>query len=223
MTKGILYYTDNILKKEIFDECIKYIKESNLPITSVSLKPIDLGNNIVLPLERGKLTMHKQILAGLESMTEDVIFFCEHDVLYHKSHFDFIPLKKDVFYYNQNNWRIRKDGLAVYFEHDSLSQMCAYRELLIPEYTERVKRIESQGYSGGYEPGTRSIKKGGFSDSKSTRWMSEFPNLDIRHDTNLTPSRWSTDLFRDKSTCANWTEDRVENIKGWNFNKNIWI
>jgi hypothetical protein len=223
MTKGILYYTDNLLKKEIADECCKYIEQSGLPITSVSLKPIDFGRNIVLPLERSKLTMFKQMLVGLESMTEDIIFFCEHDVLYHKSHFDFIPEKKDVYYYNQNNWRIRGDGLAVYFEHDSASQLCAYRELLIPEYRERVRRIELNGYSGGYEPGTRSIKRGGFSDNKSERWVSEYPNLDIRHNTNLTESRWSTDKFRDKRTCANWTESIIDKIPGWeNFNKHIW-
>jgi len=214
--KGILFYTDNMLKDSIAQECRKYISASGLPITSVSLKPMDFGKNICLPLERGKLTMFKQILAGLESMTEDIIFFCEHDVLYHKSHFDFTPERDDTFYYNENNWRIRKDGLAVFFSHDSTSQLCAYRKLLVEEYRERVRRVEAEGFNhSGYEPGTRSLARGGFSDSKSARFFSEYPNLDIRHDSNLTPSRWSTKLFRDKSTCANWKESTINQIHGW--------
>jgi len=209
LTKGVLYYTDNQLTLKIVRPVRESIKKSGLPITSVSLKPMNyFGKNIVVKGERSKLTMHKQILAGLKATTEDIVFFCEHDVLYHPSHFEFTPEKKDVFYYNENNWRVcLKDGWAVYFEHDALSQMCCYRELAIKEYEERVRRIEAEGFkSGGYEPGTRSIKKGGFSDSISERWRSKEPNIDIRHSNNLTPTRRSVDEFRDKNTCRNWTE-----------------
>jgi hypothetical protein len=203
-TKGILYYTDNALNIKLAKKCRKYITASGLPITSVSLKPLDFGNNIHLSLKRGKLTMFKQILAGLESMTEDIVFFCEHDVLYHKSHFDFTPPEKDVFYYNENNWRVRiSDGHAAYFDHDSQSQLCAYRNTLLKEYRRIVDLGEA--YKGGYEPGTR--------EKLSKRWRSEQPNVDIRHDNNLTPSRWSTEEFRDKSTCTNWQE--AEEVPGW--------
>ena len=51
--------------------------------------------------------MFKQILAGLEALDTDIVFFCEHDVLYYPSHFDFRPLKKDVIYYNTNVWKVR--------------------------------------------------------------------------------------------------------------------
>ena len=146
--------------------------------------------------------MFKQILAVLEAMTEDIIFFCEHDVIYHKSHFDFYPPSKDKFYYNGNNWRVRYDGFAVKFDHDSTSQMCAYRELLIEEY----RKIVAQGkdYKGSYEPGTR--------DKRSARWESAEPNIDIRHTNNLTENRWSTDKFRNKATCANWTEGNIKDL-----------
>lgn len=211
--KAILYYTDNMLNIKLAKKVRKYISASGLPITSVSLKKMDFGKNIHLHLKRGVLTMFKQILAGLEAMTEDIIFFCEHDVIYHKSHFDFVPEKKDVFYYNENNWRVREDGFAVYFDHDSTSQLCAYRELLIKEYRERVRRIELEGWHhNGYEPGTRPISRGGFSDNKSERWRSKEPNIDIRHDNNFTENRWSQDKFRDKSTCQNWQESNINNL-----------
>ena len=213
-TKGVLYYTDNQLNMKIAKLCRIYIKESGLPITSVSLKKMDFGRNIHLHLKRGKLTMFKQILAGLEAMTEDIVFFCEHDVIYHKSHFDFIPPSKDIFYYNGNNWRVRDDGFAVKFDHDSTSQMCAYGELLIQEYRKIVKEMEAGTYKGGYEPGTR--------DGRSDRWNSAEPNIDIRHTNNLTENRWSTDKFRNKATCANWTESTIDKVTNINLEGVIW-
>ncbi len=216
MTKGILYYSDNCIRIRLAKMCRKQIASIGLPITSVTLKPIEFGNNICLNLERGRLTMFKQILTGLEAMKEDIVFHCEHDVLYHPSHFEFTPERDDVFYYNENNWRIREDGFAVYFDHDSTSQLCAYRELLIEEYSERVRKIEEEGWhNNGYEPGTRSIARGGFSDRSAARWRSAYPNLDIRHDNNLTANRWSVDKFRDKSTCQNWQESTVDKLPGW--------
>jgi hypothetical protein len=205
-TVGILYYTDNCLPIRLAKRCRTSLSVG-LPITSVSLKPMYFGKNIHFNGVRGKATMYKQILAGLEAMTEDVVFFCEHDVIYHPSHFEFIPEKKDVFYYNKNSWRVRDDGFAVYYDHKSTSQLCAYRELLIKEYRERVRR-EGQGY----EPGTRSIRRGGYSDNGSEYFSSKEPNIDIRHGVNLTASRWSQDRFRDKSTCQNWKESTVDKL-----------
>jgi len=205
-TRGILYYTDNQLNMKMARTCRKQLEQTGLPITSVSLKPMNFGKNIYLPLQRSRETMFKQILAGLEAMTEDVVYLCEHDVIYHPSHFDFIPPKKDIFYYNINNWRVREDGFAVYFDHKSTSQVCAYRELLIEEYKKRVSKPYS---GGGYEPGTRSIRRGGYSDNRSEYFKSNEPNIDIRHSNNLTENRWSPDKFRDKTTCQNWKESDI--------------
>ena len=201
-SKGILYYTDNQLNIKLAKKCRKSMMVG-LPITSVSLKPIDFGKNIHFKGERGKLTMFKQMLAGLEAMTEEIVFFCEHDVIYHPSHFDFTP--KDKFYYNENNWRVRlEDGHAVYFDHDSLSQMCCKRELALKEIREMIKRYEAKPFAGGFEPGTK--------DGRSERWRSSEPNIDIRHSNNFTPSRWSPDKFRDKTTCTNWKEGNIKDL-----------
>ena len=221
-TKSILYYTDCQLNIKLAKKCREYVKASGLPITSVSLKPMPwFGNNIYFEGERGVLTMFRQILAGLEAMKEDVVFFAEADCLYPKEHFDFIPTKEDVFYYNSNVWRTRlNDDFSVYFDHQSVSGLCAYRELLIKEYKERVHRVELEGFRhNGYEPGTRSIRRGGFSDYKYERWQSKIPYVDIRHGNNLTESRWSQDKFRNKSTCQNWKE--TYEVPGWGKISNI--
>ena len=87
MTKGILYYTNNRLDDKIFKAVQKQLLTIGLPIVSVSLKPIDFGQNIVLDLPTGLVTLTKQILKGLEAITTEVVFFAECDVLYNQSHF----------------------------------------------------------------------------------------------------------------------------------------
>ncbi len=203
---GIVYYTDNRIDEKIMEKCQKQIEKSELPIVSVSLQPLNFGDNIVLPLERGYLTMFKQILAGLEKIQTDIVFFCEHDVLYHESHFKFTPPTKDKFYYNQNVWRLRStDGFAVHYDCNQLSGLCCYRELAIPYYKDLIARIEKDGWSlkeMSFEPGTR--------DNRWEAWKSEQPNVDIRHGANLTKSKWSPADFRNPQFCVNWqTSDEI--------------
>lgn len=217
-TKGIIYYTDNQLNLKIAHKARKYIKNANLPIVSASLKPMDFGTNIHVNLERGYLTMFKQILAALEASTADIVFFCEHDVFYHPSHFEFTPPKRDVFYYNTNVWKVRlEDGHALWCDNlKQVSGLCAYRELLIEHYKNRVERVEREGYNRnmGFEPGTHGLP-GGIDNYQSDTWMSKYPNLDVRHDKNLTPNRWRKDQFRHQKNTQGWTESHVSQLQGW--------
>lgn len=219
-TVGVLYYTDNCLDDEIALPVRDQIKRSlpkDAKLVSVSLKPIDFGQNIVINKERGILTMHEQILAGLEALDTDYVFFCEHDVLYHQSHFDFVPPDSDRFYYNGNIWRVRQsDGFAVSYDHKSLSQICANRKKLIEEYKIRVEELRKAiPNKMSYEPGTRSKESGGFSDNKAEFFYSDCANIDIRHDGNLTRSKWRQEDFRSMRSCRNWKETFVGEIEGW--------
>lgn len=237
--KGIIFYTDNQLNLKIARAVQGRLKSTGLPIVSASLKPMNFGKNIVVKGERGALTMFKQILATLEASTAEIIFFCEHDVLYHPSHFDFTPSRKDVYYYNENVWKVRlDDGHAVHYDCRQVSGLCAYRELLIAHYRERVRLVEekvaefSRDYLAGdrhddaetdrdldryiramgYEPGTHNRKER-VDDYKSEAWKSPYPIVDIRHTSNLTRSRWSQDEFRNKRNCEGWIES--DEIPGW--------
>lgn len=213
---GIVYYTDNRLDEKIMKRCQEQIEKSGLPIVSVSLQPIKFGDNIVLPLERGYLAMFKQILAGLEKIQTDAVFLCEHDILYHPSHFQFRPPRKDMFYYNQNKWRLRaSDGHAVYHDCKSLSQLCADRKFLIEHYKKRIALVEKNGFSRrmGFEPGTHNRPER-VDDFKSEDWRSEFPNIDIRHNHNLTESRWKLSEFKSRRIVSrSWKE--ADEIPGW--------
>lgn len=206
--KGIIYYTDNQLNLKIAKRVQKQLLRMGLPIVSSSLKPMGFGLNVPLALERGSLTMFKQQLAALEASTADIVYFCEADVLYHPSHFDFTPPLKDKFYYNQNWVKVWPDEFAAHWDANQVSGLCCYREHALEFYRNRVKEIEENGFDRSYEPGGRD-------PSKYEVWNSEYPNIDIRHDNNLTKSHRSVDEFRDKSTAKGWKEYQIDQIPGW--------
>lgn len=209
-TKGIIYYTDNQLNTRLAHKVQDQIRAADLPIVSASLKPMHrMGTNIVIDGERGYLTMFRQILAALEASSADIIFFCEHDVLYHPTHFDFSPIQKDKFYYNQNFWKVWPDGLVAHWEANQVSGLCCYKELAIAWYKTRVHELETGAvFNRSYEPGGRDI-------NMYMVWNSPFPNIDIRHDNNLTTSHRSVDEFRDKSTATGFETTTIDKIVGW--------
>jgi hypothetical protein len=141
------------------------------------------------------------------------VFMCEHDVLYHPSHFEFTAgPRDDTFYYNTHVFRVREDGFAVRTaDCRQTSGLCAGRELLVQHYRERVRRVEQEGFSRrmGFEPGTHRRAER-VDDYGSERWESAFPNLDIRHGNALTPSRWSPDQYRNKRYAEGWTETTLD-------------
>jgi len=245
ITKGIIYYTDNQLDEKIMKKCqaqLMKVESSTLPIVSVSLKPIDFGQNFTVEGERGYLTVTKQIIKALKESTSDIVFFCEHDVLYHPSHFDFTPPKKEVFYYNMNSWMLRAaDGHCLYYDHRSLSGMCCYRETALTHFKKRQKRIEAlmaeagdkgvvKATSGntislkegihrlGFEPGTHNRPER-IDDLGAESWRSELPNVDVRHDHNLTQSRFKKEQFRNARSYQGWIES--DSIPGWGKGKDI--
>lgn len=208
-SKGIIYYTDNQLNLKLAKKVQKQIKSIELPIVSASLKPMDnMGSNYHVKMERGYEAYFKQILTALENSEADIIYFCEHDVLYHPSHFEFTPPRKDKFYFNHNWWSVREDGFAVHWDANRVSQLCGYREHLVKFYRNRIKEIERKGFDRSYEPGRREKRH-------YEVWKSPYPNIDIRHKGTMTGDKWSADDFRDKSTCVNWQETDVEHIPGW--------
>lgn len=229
MTKGIIYYTDNRLGEPIFSIVQKYIRNSGLPIVSVSLKPIDFGKNIVFKLTPGYLTMIKQITTVLEASASDYVFFCEHDVLYPLSHFDFTPKRDDIFYYNAHVWRWKyPDNLAITYDRlISLSSLCVNRKFTLDHYQKRLKKIKELNLEKdtrrepkwarrwGYEPGTKKIKRGGFSDDDFETFRSNEPLIDLRHGRTFSQSKVTLDSFVHPPT--NWRERTLDKIDGWNL------
>jgi hypothetical protein len=228
-TIGVIYYTDNRLEGTIYTEAQKHILASGLPITSSSLKPIDFGENEVVVGDRSYPTMVKQIISCLRRSKADYTFFCEHDVLYHRSHFKFVPTRDDIFYYNDNCWRWLY-GADKAIRHDrmlSLSNLCVNREFALDHYQRRLAYIEANGFDKivskepswartmGYEPGQKKKKRGGFSDDDYETWTSKYPNIDIRHGKTFSPPK--TRLLDFKHPPKWFKEVPIEWISGWDL------
>ena len=227
--RGIIYYTPNNVAEPLFTAVQTQILKAGLPIVSVSLKPIRFGKNIVLDLEPGVVTMTKQILTALEKSESKYVFFCEHDVLYHPSHFDFTPPTDDTYYFNENVWRwdFPKDRLIGYDGLKSLSGMCCNRELAVNHYRRKMELIIEKRWENGrdpywarrigYEPG-KPKRRGGFLDEKKDTWKSEYPLIDIRHTGTITKPKVNLDSFKRQPT--GWKEIKISDIEGWEF-KNL--
>lgn len=223
LTKGIVYYTENRCREPIFSAVQEQLKRvtNGHQIVSVSLKPIDFGENFVMGLQRSYETMFQQILMGLSQLDTDIAFLVEHDALYSKEHFDFVPPRNDTYYYDENVWRLSaKTGHALFHYHRSVSMMCANRRLLIDHYRERIARIAKEGFSyrNGFEPGCRRISHGGYDNHPAASYFAAKPSIDIRdHGTNLTKTNWSRDQYRNPKYTAGWTES--DRIPGWGITK----
>ncbi len=217
-TKVLVYYTDSHCAEYILLACRreleKCMKIHNFPIISVSQTPINFGKNIVMNISRSVLSMFKQILRGIQETDAEYIFLVEHDVLYHPSHFDFTPPRKDVFYYNRNRWAVSSDtGKAVFYQSNQVSHLCAHRDLLIKHYTKAVANIEKEGFKHdyGFAP-PRGLPK----DQRVGKYdcyFSEFPAVDIRHGGAFTRQRMEKSEFRSERSCRDWKE--AGEVPGW--------
>lgn len=170
--------------------------------------------------------MYKQILGALENSSADIIFFTEHDVLYHPSHFDFTPTDKETFYYNQNVWYLRQDGHALHYDVNQLSGLVVYRETALKHYRERFKMIEQKYNELSLDEFNSWIRHMGHEPFTHGRiqWESQFkvdtfksasPNVDIRFGINSTGMRWNKDQYRNQNLLINWEEKEGYQIPGW--------
>lgn len=232
MSKGIIYYTDNRLSEPIFSVVQKQLLASGLAITSVSLAPINFGKNFVLYASPGYPTMVRQITKALQESEADYVFFCEHDVLYPTSHFQFTPPKDTVFYYNTHIWRwdYPKNRAITYDRLICLSSLSVNRKFALKHYQTRLNTIEEVDWNHdkqpeprlarlwGYEPGTKKRRRGGLTDDDFDTWTSREPIIDIRHGKTFSLSKVTFGAFRHLPN--NWRETPCDKIPGWNV-KNL--
>ena len=218
LTKGLIYYTDNHGDERLLKTCrgqiLKCMKEYHYPIVSVSQMPIDFGTNFVMDLPRAVLSLYKQVLKGLQESSADIIFMLEHDLLYHPSHFDFTPEKKDTFYYDHNRWAVCDEtGKAVFYHTDVPSLLCAYRELLIKHYTIAIEQVAGVGWKSryGFSPPKGFPKE--LRVGKAKRYVAKYPSLDIRRKDAWTSKRMDKSQFRNEHGRSGWKE--ADEVPGW--------
>lgn len=106
MDISILYYTSNRETPEFEQRIIqKLLEVTDLPIISVSQKPINLGKNICVgDVGSSGFNMFRQILIGCKEAKTKFIVTAEADCLYPSDYFQFIPEREDVCYRNSNTY-----------------------------------------------------------------------------------------------------------------------
>ena len=194
----ILYYTDSQLEESLAGAVRKNLATAAgpIPIISVSQKPLQFGQNIVVgPKPRTAQSMYEQILTGAEQAPEkSIVYLCEHDVFYHPSHFAKLPKDDRAFYFNQNRyyWWVGDTAFYKAGNHSkALSQAVVNREYLIEHVKARL---------ANWSPNFK---------VRRYQWHSERPNVDVRHGQNLTG-----DGAKKKRILAGDGEP-VYNIGGW--------
>lgn len=209
MDRTIIYTTNNNLDEKLFSICQKELIKAagDIPIISVSQKPIALGKNVCVgELPYNHLSMFKQLTIGVLLAETEYIVVCEHDCLYTPEHLNWTPLQKDTFYYNHNHWLLQWDGehkgLYSHKRRRVLSQCIAGRDIMRQALMERVDIVERGFYvipnGTACEPGcsdrqaflrreNQDLGKD-ITKYKAERFETQNPNLDVRHDKNFSGS-----------------------------------
>jgi hypothetical protein len=133
----IVYYTSNRENPEFEQKIIDNLKEQagDIPIISVSQKPMNLGKNICVgDVGFSYLNEWRQILIGAKEAKTPYIIFAESDFLYPSEYFKLDPVE-DMYVYD-NIWIVMNPKYGDWFWRKKQSEgaQIVKRELLIEKY-----------------------------------------------------------------------------------------
>ena len=117
----ILYYTSNKEGKQFEDRVKENILSvvGDLPIISVSQKPIDLGENICVgEVGVSGFNMFRQVQVGLERVKTKFVVSAEADCLYPKGYFQFVPNRDDVCYRTTHTYVMPQERAFFFRKHE---------------------------------------------------------------------------------------------------------
>lgn len=165
----IIHITDNSLAPEIAELCRRVLvrEAGEIPIISVSQKPIELGVNICVgEIGRNWISLYRQLITGARAAETEWVVICEHDCLYTHEHLAYQPEDAGVFWYNHHCFLVQwggnhpeLNGMYSYWPRRlALSQLICHKDLLIESVEERLAILERGGkmdreFLGCGEPG----------------------------------------------------------------------
>lgn len=111
----VLFLTCNDLPKswEAYHRKVLLEAIGDAQLISLSMKPMDLGLNILQDKPRSTSNIYYQMLRGAKAATTRYIAIAESDTLYCKEHFEFRPRRHKIAY-NMNHWSLFTWGEPVY-------------------------------------------------------------------------------------------------------------
>lgn len=135
----VVYYSGNRENEQFENKIIETLKQNagDIPIISVTQKPVDLGWNICVgDVGFSYLNEWRQILIGAKDATTEYIAFAESDFLYPPDYFNLKPTE-DLYRYD-NVWIVFpiKYGNTYKQKRESEGAQICRRDLLIKKYEE---------------------------------------------------------------------------------------
>lgn len=104
-----VYFTANFIPKtwEEFVTATLLKNKGDIPLISVSQKPMDFGLNICVgDIGRSHLNIYRQMLIGAKAAQTKYVAFVEDDALLPPEHFTFRPSSPDIAAYNLHKWAL---------------------------------------------------------------------------------------------------------------------
>lgn len=148
----VVYYTSNWLDDHnpYFLENTKHqllIAIEDLPLISVSQKPIAFGQNLCVgEIGRSHLNLYRQILTGAKAAKTKFVALAEDDILYSFDHFHYYLPEKEVFAYDMSKWSIftwtRPPLFSFRNNRKVVNSLIAPRDMLVAALEERFAKVD---------------------------------------------------------------------------------
>jgi len=197
----ILYYSANNQPEGFEEKIIENIKThaGNLPIISVTHKPTDLGQNIVVGVHDVCYpNLFRQVQIGLREVKTKYVLTCESDVLYPADYFTFEPDGKFKVYRYNNVWVLfpRKGGNKFHYKGFSDGAQLVDKEMWLRDITKclgdktvwynKDEKIKTISYHSNIK---------GFGDDNV---------ITFKTDGNVRHSTWCSRAIRPKKRLKTW-------------------
>lgn len=177
----VLFYTANKLEESFASRVRAILLKAigDVPLISISHKPMSFGENIVVDLPVSTHSIYRQILIGAKAAKTKYVACAEDDALYVAEHFSFRPPRDDTFYYNRNRWWLEPSGVFRWRKRTVMSTCIVSRELMIDTLETKFAAFPScpekrEGLTGWAEPGRY-------------EWYLKLPKVRMDHFTTVDP------------------------------------
>jgi hypothetical protein len=208
----IVYYYDNTLPAAFAERMQRQLarcarKENNIPIISVSQKPIKFGWNICMgDIGRSYFSLYKQVITGCRYAETPYVALCEADVFYQRTHFHLRPDQYDGIYdQNCHRFLVKQRCFCLYRGGRSLFLLVGDREKIIENFERKLALFKTEkDFSKRFEPGKGEAELG-LPPFTITPGAGAYSNIHIcNHGYNLSPKAkrpaWTTDMLPDGMT-----------------------
>lgn len=195
----VIYYTANKNSDYFTRNTQKQLLKvkGDIPLISVSQKPIDFGENICVgDIGYTSLNIYRQALIGAKAAKTKYIAMAEDDVFYSPDHFIHVPTTRN-FWYNMNVQTIytwNKEKTSIYKNRRVLHSMLCEKELFIDAMEERFSKFPDDIVDkpdDWTEPGKSYYEKClGVTRYHSIEFTSSIPNVVVCADYHLGFKKW---------------------------------